>query len=571
MSKAIKLFNSQSSSGSYLSTNLKVIKPQLDFINEILHLIEVDTINEKTGKKKSVKLIEREIEDNRKFYCHLIVSTLAALKKNKDGWIPISSVFIEKNIPKCSWFKFVDKGLLEVSTYSHFKGLSREFRIPDFIFDEFFEKQPLDLTQLLTTKRYDAFTGRASNVALGHQRFDENGNEEPESITSALDLIKEGYFNLAAVTSHIKDLNVVRLSLKAEYARIAADETSTEEAKKLALKRYKKAKCRLINDHYAIGSIIGQNPKEIAPGIYVYKPAYKVQPAGRVSQMKGGLQSASRKAKAAAYKGIQNLKNYDLKASQVNGLIQQFELANLNTTWLIQYRDNPNAKKEYAAKVGVSVDCWKTCLCALLFGAYTTSPSKVKSKLDGLLEEGGKPLNSILDTLENEANGDLELLINYQTKFLECVKPLKEQLDIWHNWLLDKWVPAVAYSAKNGKKYIENPTGKKLCIDDLQAKYKVWKVKSKLAAFVMQGQEAAFIHALTNQSVNYDYKVIANEHDGLICIGIIPDEAVQKAAEMSGLKTPTLEEKPFDLTEIEELLEEEDDNTEYDWEEDIKD
>ena len=570
MPKNNKIFNAQSSSGAYISDHLKVIKSQLDFIDEILDLIEIEEVNEKTGKKKSVKLIEKEIEDNRKLYCHLIVSTIASLKKKKGEWIPISALFIRENIPKSSWIKFVDKGLLEVSTYSHAQGLSREFKIPEFIFDEFFERGFLELEQLVKVKRYNAFTGRASNVALGHQKFDENGNEEPELITSALDLIKEGYFNLAAVNSHIKDLNAARLSLKAEYDRIAADETSTEEAKKLALKRYKSAKCRLINDHHSIGSITGQNPKEIAPGIYVYKPAYKVQPAGRVSQMKGGLQSASRRAKAAAYRGIKNLKNYDLKASQINGLIQQFELANLDTTWLVQYRDNPNAKKEYAAKVGISVDCWKTCLCALLFGAYTTSPSKVKSKLDALLEEGGKPLNSILDTLEDEADGDLELLVNYQTKFLECVKPLKVQLDIWHDWLLNKWVPAVAYPGKSGKKYIKNPTGKELCIDDLQAKYKVWKVKSKVAAFVMQGQEAAFIHALTNQSVNYDYKVIANEHDGLICIGTIPDEAVRKAAEMSGLKTPTLEEKPFDLTEIEELMEE-DDGTEYDWEESISD
>ena len=300
--------------------------------------------------------------------------------------------------------------------------------------------------------------------------------------------------------------------------------------------------------------------------------AYKVQPAGRVSQMRGGLQSATRRAKSAAYKNIENLKNYDLKASQINGLIQQFELANLDTSWLIEYRDNPNAKREYAARMGVSVDCWKTCLCALLFGAWVTAPSKIKSKLDALSEEKGKHLNSILDTLLNEADGNVELMFSYQSKFSEEIKDLKTELDKWHTWLLKVWVPKVSYPGKSGKKYVTNPTGKEMCIDDVQAKCKEWELKSKLAAFVMQGQEAAFIHALTNQSVNYDYKVIANEHDGLTCIGTIPDEAVKKAAEMSGLKTPTLEEKPFDLTEIEELMEEEeDDGTEYDWEESISD
>ncbi|MFN7854870.1 MAG: hypothetical protein ACK5OU_23590 [Dolichospermum sp.] len=110
MPKNNKIFNAQSSSGAYISDHLKVIKSQLDFIDEILDLIEIEEVNEKTGKKKSVKLIEKEIEDNRKLYCHLIVSTIASLKKKKGEWIPVSALFIRENIPKSSWIKFVDKG-----------------------------------------------------------------------------------------------------------------------------------------------------------------------------------------------------------------------------------------------------------------------------------------------------------------------------------------------------------------------------------------------------------------------------------------------------------------------------
>jgi hypothetical protein len=208
----------------------------------------------------------------------------------------------------------------------------------------------------------------------------------------------------------------------------------------------------------------------------------------------------------------------------------------------------------------------------LLFGAWLSSPSKAKSKLDSLSEEKGKPLNSICDTLFNEANGDADLFIEYMNRFSECVKPLKKELDKWHTWLLKEWVKDknVKYKAKSGKDYVKNPTGKALCIDDLIEKYTEWEVKSKLASFKLLGREACFIHNLTILSKEYKFQVIANEHDGLVCIGNIPEEAVQRAAEMSGLVDPILEEKPFDITEIENLIEEDDEIT-YDWEEKIAD
>ncbi|WP_427162627.1 hypothetical protein ACQFX9_14390 [Aliinostoc sp. HNIBRCY26] len=124
------------------------------------------------------------------------------------------------------------------------------------------------------------------------------------------------------------------------------------------------------------------------------------------------------------------------------------------------------------------------------------------------------------------------------------------------------WALKMGYAAKNGKRYVKNPTGKTLCITDLQ-KESEWKLKSTLAAFVLQGQEAAFIHELTLLSLQYDYQVISNEHDGLVTVGDIPDEAVQKAAEKSGLKYAKLDEKPLEgIDDIKRLLELDDDDIE---------
>lgn len=554
--------NGQSSCGAYIITNFKVIKAQLDFVDSLLEMI-VDE-DEDEDEDKSPDLIEKEAEDNRNLYCHILASSISNMKRKQSEWVPISSVFIKKHVPKSCWQKFEVAGLLEVSSYSHVKGQSREYKIPDVIIDEFIQRGDVGFEEYVEQDKYNLFDGKRSNRIIGHQNCDENGNPEPKLIRDALSFIQEGYFNRTAVQAHLSELKVVKNTLKDEYEKLQADPNVTELEKHIAFKRYMTAKCRHINDHHCIKKVLDQRIKAIDADIWVYKPAYKVQTAGRVSPFKGGLQSCTRRGKAAAYKGIENLRNYDLKSSQVAGLIQEFELAGLDAKWLIDYRNNPNSKKEYAAKIGISVDCWKTCLCSLLFGASLNAPSVAKSKLDSLSEVNGKKLNSVIENLADEADGDTDKFGEYYIKFYKAVKPLEKELKKWHKKLLE-WAEKSKHPGKAGKFFIENSIGKKLCITDLYEKYDEWQVISKIASFVLLGREACFIHHLTILSKEYNYQVIGNEHDGLVVIGTIPDEAVQKAAESSGLKDPILEEKPFDQTEVENLLESYD--YEYDWDE----
>jgi hypothetical protein len=560
--KKNKVLNGQSSCGAYIIDSFKVIKAQLDFVDGLLEMI-VDE-EEEEDEDKSLKIIEKEAEDNRNLYCHILASSISNMKRKKSEWVPISSLFIRTHVPKSCWQKFQVARLLEVSSYSHYKRQSREYKIPDVIIDEFIQRGDVSFEEYVQQDKYNLFDGKRSNRILGHQKYDENGNEEPKLIRDALSLITKGYYNQTALRCHLNELKAVRNLLKDQYEKLQADPSASELDKHRAFKKYMTAKCRHINDHHCIESVLKQTKKAIDADIWVYKPAYKVQTAGRVSPILGGLQSCTRRAKAAAYSGIENLRNYDLKSSQVAGLIQEFELAGLDAQWLINYKNNPNAKKEYAAQIGISVDCWKTCLCSLLFGASLNSPTRAKSKLDSLSEVNSKKLNSVIDNLSAEADGDTDKFGEYYDKFFKCVKPLKKELDKWHKILLE-WAEKSKYPGKAGKFFIENSLGKKLCMTDLYEKYDEWQVISKLASFVLLGRESCFIHHLTILSKEYNYQVIGNEHDGLVVLGVIPDEAVQKAAESSGLKDPILEEKPFDQTEVENLLESYD--YEYDWDE----
>lgn len=511
----------------YIISSYRVIKSQLDFVNSLLGDVN---------------------EDTRTLFCHILVSVIINIKKIE--WIPVSSTLIKKKIQKASWKALQELGLIEVTDYSHENGLSREFKVSDAILDHFLELSNLSPEEIISSTKYNLFTGRKSDSKLTNQKYDENRNAEPVLITSAIDLIVQGFFNMKAIEVHLADLRAEENKKIEEYGQYS--------------KEHKKARARFINDDHCFKAILNQSPVRISEDIWCYSPAYRVQMSGRVSHILGGLQSASRRMKAAAYMGIQDLKNYDLKASQVSGLIQQFKLADLDTSWLEDYKENPNAKKDYAAQVGISVDCWKKCLCAVMFAAHTsTANNRTKNKLKDLeVTEEGQPkkkLNAVMDSLFEEANGDIDLTVEYITKFYEAISPLKVELDKWHNWLLKTWVIKMGYIANDGKRYLKNPTGKTLCITDLEKDYPLWKVKAMLSAFVLQGQESCFIHNLTLTSIEYKFQVISNEHDGLVTLGVIPTEAINKAAALSGLQGAILEEKALEgMDLIAELIERED-------------
>ncbi|MCW5317911.1 hypothetical protein GTQ43_30330 [Nostoc sp. KVJ3] len=319
----------------YIISSYRVIKSQLDFVNSFLGDVN---------------------EDTRTLFCHILVSVIINIKKIE--WIPVSSTLIKKKIQKASWKALQELGLIEVTDYSHENGLSREFKVTDIILDRFLELSNLSPEEIINNTKYNLFTGRKSDSKLTNQKYDENRNEEPILITSAIDLIKKGFFNMKAIEVHLADLKAEENKAAEEYGQYS--------------KEHKKAKARFINDDHCFKAILNQSPVRISEDIWCYSPAYRVQMSGRVSHILGGLQSASRRMKGAAYMGIQDLRNYDLKASQVSGLIQQFKLAKLDASWLENYRDSPSAKKDYAAQVGVSIDCWKKCLCALMFGAYVS-------------------------------------------------------------------------------------------------------------------------------------------------------------------------------------------------------
>ena len=417
-------------------------------------------------------------------------------------------------------------GLLVITPYSRWLHRSREFKVADWILSGFVAAGDTP-TDEYTPQMIDLFTGRLSVRTRKCKINDDNRHPEPRLIRAAMQTFDSNRcsFDFKAVKEHIRNT--------------AADVASMPEMTAEGVKDKLKASRRLDNDRHCVQAIQRQRPEPDGGGLFVYTPAYEVSKTGRIHQSGGALQSCTRDMKHWAYAGIPNVRNYDLVASQVNVLIQFFDEAGLDTSWLMTYRDTARNKEVFAARAGLPVETWKQCLLALIMGAHL--PRNINNF-------ESRP-NSILKELADEADGDPERVKELLAGFTEVVMPLVEQIEKWHEWLLRDYLLTNKRNSPAGK-FILNATGKKKYFSDLSDWDKPngrnrWRAKSELAAFLLQGIEASMTHNLTLLGKEYGYKPIANEHDGLVVTGEIPPEAVDEASRLSGFRHAKLDEKWF--------------------------
>lgn len=486
--------------------------------------------------QKSFKVLEDQYQfmanetagldpDTSHFVSHVLVSTIHRLNNRADSLAsPISSLLIRKELPKARVLDARERGLVNITPHSTLYGLCREFEITPSLLQGFIDAgAAISLEQYRWAEKVNLFTGERMRAAAKSRLYDDHRHSEPPVITEAIKIICGNgcFFNLGAIEHHLDKLKDKRDHCAIDFGPDSA--------------QYARANGRYINDFCCSRSIIDQNPTATStPGIFAYVPAYFVASTGRIQQYRGGLQSCSRQMKYVAYSGVPGLRNYDLKASQLNALVLELIEAALDPVWLLRYLDTPDAKYVYADMVGISADCWKECLLALVMGA----------PLPTAMNEMTLKYYSIMRLLVEEAEGDLDLAEQFRSRFARAVAPLVEQLNAWHKYLVGRFLESKYRRSKRGE-YIQNQVGKRLYLNELSLKGQARKAKAKLSAFLLQGREAAFIHTLTALSRQYGFKPIGNEHDGLVVIGKMPDAAIEKAAGISGFEKAEMIEKPF--------------------------
>jgi hypothetical protein len=466
-------------------------------------------------------------KDSRTFLCHTLVSNL--IKWGEAA--PIGCELIRDKIPQAKWKSLADRGLIEATDYSYTEHKSREFTVNLELIDLFLEAGKLPLAEDIEATKYNLFTGKVVNTKQVSKL-----KEASQLVKDAMNSIPYCLIRLESLEAYINKQEALYIQAKEDYF---TNSTITKD-------QFNTIRGQYYSSNTAYSLVVGQKPVKIDDDLYSYVPAYTHQMSGRICQVFGAMTNACREMKEIAYKDIKDLHNYDLQASQVNGLIQQFEAASIDTTWLEAYKANPNSKYEYATLVGVSVDCWKQLLISTIMGSsLPTDIKKAQAKLD---KEGG-PLAAVLDALNKEFLGDVNKVIAALQAYAEAIKPLKESLDKWHNYLVTTYILLNGYKGYKSNIYINNPTGTTLNVTELlgnNTNKEIWKAKATMAHFILAGQESAFIHHLSVLGkVKEEFITLASEYDGLITIHKVSEETIKQAGLTSGLNNPILVEKPF--------------------------
>lgn len=232
---------------------------------------------------------------------------------------------------------------------------------------------------------------------------------------------------------------------------------------------------------------------------------------------------------------MRHVQNKDLRASQARILIVLLREASFDPSWLEAYGANPAAKHDAAAFVGVPVQAWKTAFYAMLMGARVPSIRQAQ-------RSSGEVVQALREAVPPAVFGSV------YRRFLDYTAPLRGVLAEWHRWLVDVYVPANAVrNNADGKRYLTNEVGAKVSVEELAEDSPPWQLRARLAAFLLQGREAALIHTLAASSRQYGFEVFSHEHDGLVVLGEVPDEAVEAAARAARLPLDLvdLDTKPF--------------------------
>lgn len=487
---------------AYVQTYKKVTKAACDYVDDLLDQHDIG-------------------DHSSRFFKHILSSGGLGRYKKHGGFVPFSGRLMQRKLPNTDWKALRDAGLIEVQRYIPYQR-SRRFRVP-FEIREQFES----LNSFYQSGYVNLFTSTETQRTLKNETYkeDHNGKKRsvPDLVKDTMDTIQTSYINTEAVLLHIgqQKANLASAEAKLKFAEATgADESEVAEAEK-AVKRHRG---RLTTDQAAYHSIIGQGLRHVEGPVYAFTPAYRATRTGRLSAQHSLLQSCSREMKEAAFKEVPNMKNYDIKSSQMVILSEYFQRAGIESDWLDSYVENPRAKYEWAERAGLSVDTWKSCLYALLMG--------------GSAKKSGMYTHDIWENIVKEYP-DEEKAYEVLQQFKDVTAPLREALSEWHDYLVNEWYPSNERwnRAKNDvgmpirRATFEKETG----------------FKRALAAHMLQGREALFIHSLVllSRLNQFDFEVVSHQHDGLVTIGEIPQEAIDLLKQDSAMEYVQLEEKSF--------------------------
>jgi hypothetical protein len=480
-------------------------------------------------------------KDTKSFFIHLYASSLLNYEK-KDGWIELHSLFIKDEFHKMSaedLDKLISDGLVEVNLGYAVGSKCKSYRINQEGFAIICDRTYEDLLAGDNT-RFDLVTGKQLNSS-------------PKSLLISLKGVQASELQKAAIESYRNSPNKFHRPSVLNELAIKKQAYENELATNGRTTLFYSLRCRFWNSLHCFKSVmIDYKAVGIGNGFYLYTPAYEPQISGRITHIKGGFQSCSRAVTAAAF-AQSGYTNYDLAASQptiYNEMLKGYKID--DGGWLQDYIDGVTTKQSIAKEIGIEVDTWKKIICGLLMGSTVpkmTLESFVKAK-----DIKGDSVSSIIKYLQEGQTP--ELAYNSYCKFLEVCKPLlaavKEVGDRIKLAVKNKSTKLLPELTKNkGKWAVINKTGNLLYVDSLKPSDLV----AKVAAHLLQGAERALVSNILLLASKYNFRPVADYHDGFLSDGLVPQACVDEAIAACGV-FGKLEIKPLVVETRKEVSEE---------------
>ena len=493
-----------------------------------------------------------------KFISHILANMLIKSKEiidtpEKDFFVPIYSRLIDKKFSRDFDLTILKKNkLIEVKPHNTGNHESREFRIPNDIFNGVVKKMEciLDMTpkgddltfvNLMTGKKVETKSTlyqssnsvKNFNIPMIIKKSMGSLQPSPINLKNTIKWVKK----MKRKYDHEKDLFEKRIE--------KCDDTKLYV---IYRKEYRTHWGRYLNDLSSLNVIQSNNPTETGRftkkghPIFKVKVPYRIQKSGRLSEASGGFQSASRVMKHMSIINIPNLYNYDIKSSQAFILLQEMEKYGIKCDWLWNYLDTKDAKNFYAKKTGLPVDIWKKCFYAVIMGAKSKT---TKGNIYEIIENYFKDDKITYKTYKRFLSVAAKL-IKATKKWRDTLfsNPIKEHVSIYKGHM--RWKNACGMIFKDY--YIldkEDPKHSLVDINGIKNNRKSPECKRQLAAFILQGQEAFFIHWLTVLCSKHRIPVYRNEHDGLITGKKLPAKIIEIASIKSGFKEANIVIKPI--------------------------
>lgn len=520
------------------------------------------------------------------FLCHVYNSTKALIRKKDedieykdDGTIPIpiycrriDQVFGRRQL-KIDVLK--RHGLLDYTQPDKAKKRSRYYSLPKEIWTKA-QKIEDDITRKAWNslikgdfKKYTTYNiiNKAPIRKANNNTYSKNAEDIHATplVREAMDSISPCVFNPKYVGIWVNGLERIYKEKKVTVDEALQTQNLSDDEKLDLKSELYSLEQKYKNERSSQRTILAQKPIVSATTgtkgeiLYEYSAAYIPQRSGRLSEIGGGLQNASRIFKHRAFIHVKTAKNYDLKASQAAILIQELDVCHLDSSWLRKYIGDDNAKQTYADELGINTDTWKKCLYSTIMGSVPHLPKTAvinalrdhfeldkgqsKSRAHISAKQALKVFKDVAGDLIRVCNKWRDYIISPESHYLYDTR---KGYRCWFNacgmhhkrYCLDRNDRLLLMTTV--KKHKANP--QKYALTPLKTR-KTAAAKRSLAAFILQGQEACFIHELTLECKKHNIKILRNEHDGVISDKKIPAKLVSLAAQKSGLQRAGLDRK----------------------------